>query len=573
MGLKSCLGSLVVVGLVSVPAYGFVTPTDDMSLLEGRPVAPSFRVIRPEVTRGMSLESSAFNGANVSYDVLSGAPRLIAGVELAGRTIPESSQVERFVEVATAFVEANRAELGISIADLELNHKATLLGQENQFLKFRVYRDGVLIQDAGLDFRFKKGKLVQVVNQSFSEATLAASASGEAPRLLEQAEAAVLGDATSRERDVYRVETKDGRYSLVKVTEFGVRDQSDKPYLVQVESATGRVFEVRPTTFYLEGQASGSVYPRYYGDQAVTVPYPGLELYVGSRALQTDLSGRFQGGVGSDIELQGFNGEKVRVVPKTGPKDVLTTSQSGSKWIVSFEKGDDPAHEDKAMSQSMVYVHLNKIVAQAKRYISADWLDEKITANANLPQSCNAYWDGTTVNFFSAGKGCANTGLIADVMYHEWGHGLDQNTGGIDDGALSEGISDVVALTITQHNVVGRGFKLADGSGVRDLETLKVYPKDSSGDPHKEGLIIGGAFWDLFKELRSTYGASRASDLLAKYTFNVIFTAARYTDVYDALLVIDSEDGDLDRKSANLCAINQAFLRHGLAKADPRCRN
>ena len=42
--------------------------------------------------------------------------------------------------------------------------------------------------------------------------------------------------------------------------------------------------------------------------------------------------------------------------------------------------------------------------------------------------------------FYSGNDRCANTGLIADVIYHEWGHGLDANTGGIHDGAFSEGL-------------------------------------------------------------------------------------------------------------------------------------
>ena len=58
------------------------------------------------------------------------------------------------------------------------------------------------------------------------------------------------------------------------------------------------------------------------------------------------------------------------------------------------------------------------------------WLAARLTDNVNLNSTCNAFWDGAAVNFFKSGGGCNNTGEIAAVFLHEWGHGLDQNDGG-----------------------------------------------------------------------------------------------------------------------------------------------
>ncbi len=65
------------------------------------------------------------------------------------------------------------------------------------------------------------------------------------------------------------------------------------------------------------------------------------------------------------------------------------------------------------------------------------WLGQVLTVNVNLNQTCNAYWNGSTLNFFKSGGGCANTGQIAGVSLHEFGHGIDQNdgTGTATDGA------------------------------------------------------------------------------------------------------------------------------------------
>uniref|UniRef100_UPI00325FA66F hypothetical protein n=1 Tax=Sphingomonas sp. TaxID=28214 RepID=UPI00325FA66F len=63
----------------------------------------------------------------------------------------------------------------------------------------------------------------------------------------------------------------------------------------------------------------------------------------------------------------------------------------------------------------------------------------------NINQTCNAVWNGSAVNFYKSGGGCNNTGEIAGVFLHEWGHGLDQNDGGGFDNP-SEAYADVTSI-------------------------------------------------------------------------------------------------------------------------------
>ena len=80
---------------------------------------------------------------------------------------------------------------------------------------------------------------------------------------------------------------------------------------------------------------------------------------------------------------------------------------------------------------------------------------------------------------------------------------------------------------------------------------------------HSTGLIIGSTFWNLFKALKERYSEDEAIEILRRYAFQMIFTAERYTDVYDALLVIDDDDANLSNGTPNLCLINGIFNRHG----------
>ena len=100
------------------------------------------------------------------------------------------------------------------------------------------------------------------------------------------------------------------------------------------------------------------------------------------------------------------------------------------------------------------YAHAGIVKSYAKRFAhSLAYLDKQLRATVNIDDACNAYSDGTTINFYRAGQGCENTGRIADVVYHEFGHSLHYQSivfgVGDFDGALSEGISDYLAATIT----------------------------------------------------------------------------------------------------------------------------
>src|SRR5213594_1487116 len=88
------------------------------------------------------------------------------------------------------------------------------------------------------------------------------------------------------------------------------------------------------------------------------------------------------------------------------------------------------------------------------------WLQGQGTANVNLNAACNAFYDLTTdtTNFFRSGSGCRNTGEIATVLDHEWGHSMDRHDVG---GALSnssEAYADITAILRHQTSCVGQGI-------------------------------------------------------------------------------------------------------------------
>ena len=95
--------------------------------------------------------------------------------------------------------------------------------------------------------------------------------------------------------------------------------------------------------------------------------------------------------------------------------------------------------------------HLTRINRKAVTFFPANaWLDGTLQANMNINQTCNAFWNGSTVNFYRSGGGCSNTGEISAVFLHERGHGMDTNSGGsANENGSGEAVGDTFAFLET----------------------------------------------------------------------------------------------------------------------------
>jgi hypothetical protein len=174
----------------------------------------------------------------------------------------------------------------------------------------------------------------------------------------------------------------------------------------------------------------------------------------------------------------------------------------------------------------------------------------------------------SAISLFAAGNGCANVALINDVIYHEWGHGLDNFTGvnvGITDGAFSEAIGDIISAYLTGSPVTAPGFLLNDPTGIRKLDNQKKYPADLQNEVHADGEIVGGAFWRMRQAMISRYGANGGAVKAEGLFFRHLLSTDSYLQSYQSVLRLDDNDGNPMTKSPNHCLINASFAAHGLA--------
>jgi len=261
------------------------------------------------------------------------------------------------------------------------------------------------------------------------------------------------------------------------------------------------------------------------------------------------------------------------------------------------------------------------------------WLHQQLTAEMNENSVCNAFWDGTQVNFFRSAiaQGCRNTGEIAGIFDHEWGHGLDNN--GVNPNIVNPGedIADTYAMLRINVSCMGRGFftdstcggygdecvgTAPDGcTGVRDMDFAQhrcdaphtitwvqsgftsaqcATGGGASGCPsgsgpcgrevHCEGMVAGETAWDLsHRDLEAApfnYDERTAHEVAARlYYLGLQPVTSSYTcsvgggcsatSQYMSLLAVDDDNGDITDGTPHMTAIRAAFERHEIHCATP----
>jgi hypothetical protein len=284
-------------------------------------------------------------------------------------------------------------------------------------------------------------------------------------------------------------------------------------------------------------------------------------------------------------------------------------------------------------SRSAFY-EVNKIAELARGYLPGNaWLQARLTANVNLNNTCNAFWNGTSINFYKSGGGCRNTGELAAVFDHEWGHGLDANDANGQISNSGEAYADIASIYRLEASCVGHGFfwtldrgcgKTADGtgynndesqlgashcdtdcSGVRDADWAKHDPAGpdtalgfvcnycvtGSGpcgkQTHCAGTPIRQTAWDLVtRDLtgppfnmdsqtafiagnRLFYLGSGNISAWHACSCGVSSSGCGANHGYMQWLAADDDNGNINTGTPHMSAIHAAYDRHGVACSAP----
>ncbi len=229
------------------------------------------------------------------------------------------------------------------------------------------------------------------------------------------------------------------------------------------------------------------------------------------------------------------------------------------------------------ISHRSAYYHVNIIHDYMKSKLPGfNGMDFSLMTRVDrVDGSCNAFYSGAgpSINFYTAGGGCNSIARVGSVVYHEYGHGINDqfySTYGsqFQNGSLGEGYADVWSFGTTEDPVIGKGFTNSASYYVRRYDVNpKVYPDDYSGSTHGNGEIIAGSWWDLAVDFGDV---QQMMDLFSETLFGLAMRSSGlegqlYRDVLLDALLADDDDGDLTNGSPNDQAISCAFSAHGIS--------
>ncbi len=396
-------------------------------------------------------------------------------------------------------------------------------------------------------------------------------------------------------------------------------------YEALVDAHTGELFAFDDTTEYATARnVIGGVLPVSNdgvapdGIEQAGWPMPFADLTVGADTFTADSGGNLLTCVDGSITTT-LSGPFMNMVDVCGaisestPGDTLDLGTSaGTDCVVPV--GSSPGNTHASRSG---FYEMNRIKEMARGQIPDNvWLSQQLTANMNINQNCNANWSGT-VNFYTSGGGCANTGELAGVFDHEWGHGMDNNDVNPTISNPGEGIADIYASMRFNGSCIGRNFLMGSNcngygdpcvacDGVRDIDwanRMSGVPHDITfidaacgaggttpcgGSTHCEGSVYAEANWDLFnRDFRGApynYDLNTALEVTTRLAYGGAGVVGNWFNCVDGsgtgdgcnadggylnYLAVDDDNGNLNDGTPHMVGLFAAFDRHGIACGAP----
>jgi len=182
--------------------------------------------------------------------------------------------------------------------------------------------------------------------------------------------------------------------------------------------------------------------------------------------------------------------------------------------------------------------------------------------NVNISNSCNAFYDYTSINFFRAGGGCPNT-AFSTVIHHEYGHHLVAMAGS-GQGQYGEGMGDVMGVLITDDPGLAYGFFSDCNVPLRNADNAIQYP--CSGPIHDCGQLLSGCVWHTRNELVIT-NPNSYTDILSNLAVNAMLmhTGDMITpQITIDYLVLDDDNGNIYDGTPHWDEICTGFGAHNM---------
>jgi hypothetical protein len=575
----------------------------------------------------------------VHLDRRSGAPLLVEGKGIPW-AVAEGATIESIAASLRPFIARNRALLQAENAEMVLDTDGSAITPEITEITFKRVVAGVPVAGERYLFTIGHGKLMSFGTQRWSRIDADPTPDIDGPAAVDRlstymgltpADAVEVvvqptlefiplragGPPTGHGHGPFAGPLGTG-YTSALVWRVALRVAGDMgTWLALIDAHSGTIRSFTDDNKY--AYAKGGIYPISSdqncpdGCEQPNFPMPFADINIGGNTQSTSAMGAFSCVPGGSTAVTTLSGQYFKVNDNCGAisqsvscnADLDFQGSGGMDCVVPAGASLGNTHAARSS-----YYHLNRIAEHARTWLpTRAWLTTQVVDNVNINQTCNAGWNGSAVNFFKSGGGCNNTGELAGVFLHEWGHGLDQNDGGGFDNP-SEAYADVTALMATHQSCLGRGFYQFGNcsgygdvcltcNGIRDLD----WAQHASGTPatpanfvqthcpggggpcgrevHCEGYVGAEALWDLAVRDLPAMGLDQAT---AWYIADKLWYQSRLSsggNAYNCALpssdgcsagswfqklrTKDDNDGNLANGTPHAAAIFAAFDRHKIA--------
>ncbi len=430
-----------------------------------------------------------------------------------GRQV-EAVDARTVAEAAHRFVSQQHAILGVALDQLG-PVRAAQVHDDLWQVSIPQQVGGVRVRDARLIVTISHGNAILAGTQVWGQVTLRPTPSIDAARALdagfEHAGGRSLADTVVKQPELEIVPTAPAGFDLASgvigrgyghrlVWSFAFQRAGDEAtWEVLVDAQRGEVLAFQDTNHYLARSIVGGVYPVTATGLCSSPADPLTQCGAMQSGwpmpfADTGFAGVFTNSAGvynytSGTAKTALAGRYVKISDKCGR--ISDSSSTGNidlggtngqhDCTAAGSRGDTPA------SRTAFY-EVNKLAEMARGWLPANaWLGAQLTANVNINNTCNAFWNGSTINFYRSGGGCRNTGELAGVFDHEWGHGLDDNDANGTISNSGEGYADIAAIYRLQASCVGHGFfdnSVAGSCGLTADGTGRNADEDQTAGVH-----------------------------------------------------------------------------------------
>ncbi|HZN04322.1 MAG TPA: hypothetical protein VFD06_12140, partial [Candidatus Polarisedimenticolia bacterium] len=620
--IRFALLSLVILAVLAPEAKALVPrPQED---LDRRVIPAPYVLPIPEAEEEGGAGPAAASAAafrrrhpgpwTISFDRRTGRPSLVEGAGIPlfpgrgnGLTAVSAglakapARLEDIEPLGRAFLDAGGEFLRPREGELRLNtdRSAWLDDGALVYLDYDWLVDGLPVEGGRVFLRVRHGNIIQAgsarIGAGLPKATPAIDADEALALLFEHALGRRDDDVVVEEPHLLYVARPVGaavvpwaeglRWHLVWRAAFQ-RALEPMTWSGDIDARTGEVLAFEDRNRY--ARVTGGVHPRTVTDPEVVRPFTNVQVTTTAGQVATGEGGTFAYPGGPAFTSLDGPFFRPSCVGCSNPLRAFAYVDRGTGDLSLGTGGIDVIGNGASTpAERNSFFHLNRVRSLASKWLAIPWLGTTIRINVNIPDVCNAFWNGSA-NFFRSGGGCNNTGEIADVMYHEWGHGLDGNTNG-GDSSTGEATGDIVSMSVVHDPHLGPGFDIT-GASVRILDSnlvgyqarvnnLDTFCLVCTGqcengpfghEVHCEGEIYGQTHWDMTQALVAKHGFNTGWQTAERLFFlslpqNDTMVPSSAQSAYSAYLAVDDDNGNLTDGTPNCLEIYNAFNAHGIA--------